>query len=280
MQAAAVAQAVWAPRPLQAARSRPQHFACAAPQRRAAGRQLAVSVRAEAASPPTVADAKAKFVDAFKKPLPAIYSTIVQELLVQQHLFRWNRQYQYSEVTALGIVSIFDQILDGLPDGEREAVFNAFVNALEEDPEKYRKDAAAMEEWARSQTAITPDASGDAGQQALAAVAAATSEGKFLYTKFFAVGLFRLVELTGSKDPKTLTGLVKALGLSQERVNADLMTYKGVLSKLEAAKEIMKEFIAREKKKQAEREAEKAAKAAAKAEAAEPAQAAPTESTA
>lgn len=53
-----------------------------------------------AASPPTVADAKAKFVDAFKKPLPAIYSTIVQELLVQQHLFRWNRQYQYSEVGA------------------------------------------------------------------------------------------------------------------------------------------------------------------------------------
>ncbi len=25
------------------------------------------------------------------------------------------------QVTALGIVSIFDQILDGLPDGEREA---------------------------------------------------------------------------------------------------------------------------------------------------------------
>lgn len=42
----------------------------------------------------------------------------------------------------------------------------------------------------------------------------------------------------------------------------------------------LQEFIAREKKKQAEREAEKAAKAAAKAEAAEPAQAAPTESTA
>jgi hypothetical protein len=134
-------------------------------------------------------------------------------------------------------------------------------------------------------------------QAALAAVAA--TDGSFLYTKFFAVGLFRLVELTGgahccirgscvcflrgcwfacgsdwvpggqacvvacpplhpppppplvtagSKDPKSLSSLVKALGLSQERVNADLMTYKGVLSKLEAAKEIMKEFIAREKK--------------------------------
>ncbi len=47
-----------------------------------------------------MADAKAKFTAAFKKPLPAIYSTIVQELLVQQHLFRWNRQYKYSEVGA------------------------------------------------------------------------------------------------------------------------------------------------------------------------------------
>lgn len=221
-------------------------------------------------------------------------------------------------------------------------------------------DAAAIEEWARGQSAITPDAAGDAQQQAMAKVAAAAAEvraaapaaacgcvgagpgaqggqgdalppsasstqsihqptnqsvpphpsilpplrqGKFLYTKFFAVGLFRLIELTGSKDPKSLTALVQALNLvswqarraacwrcmrcctprqgfagarrpclttpsgpptaapsgpcahrarpapparpacapqSQERVNADLMTYKGVLSKLEAAKEIMK----------------------------------------
>ena len=33
---------------------------------------------------------------------------------------------------------------------------------------------------------------------------------------------------------------MSSLNLSQERVNADLMTYKGVLSRLEGAKEIMK----------------------------------------
>lgn len=53
---------------------------------------------AAAWSPPTVADAKLKFTEAFKKPLPAIYSTVVQELLVQQHLYRWNKRYQYNEV--------------------------------------------------------------------------------------------------------------------------------------------------------------------------------------
>lgn len=77
-------------------------------------------------------------------------------------------------------------------------------------------------------------------QRALAGVAAATASSSFLYTKFFAVGLFRLLELAGAKDPKTLGGLVTSLGVPQERVNADLLTYKGVLSKLAAAKEIMK----------------------------------------
>lgn len=40
------------------------------------------------------------------------------------------------------------------------------------------------------------------------------------------------------------------------------MLYKSILSKLNAAKELIAEFVSREKKKQAEREAAKAAKAA------------------
>jgi len=36
-------------------------------------------------------------------------------------------------------VSIFEQILGGLPEAEREAVFDAFVSALQEDPAQYRK---------------------------------------------------------------------------------------------------------------------------------------------
>jgi hypothetical protein len=45
---------------------------------------------------------------------------------------------------------------------------------------------------------------------------------------------------SGARDPKALGTLVSSLGIPQERVNADLLTYKGVLSRLQAAKEIMK----------------------------------------
>lgn len=30
--------------------------------------------------------------------MPSIYNTVIQELLVQQHLIRYNKKYQYDEV--------------------------------------------------------------------------------------------------------------------------------------------------------------------------------------
>ncbi|GAB4813007.1 hypothetical protein N2152v2_000053 [Parachlorella kessleri] len=226
--------------------------------------------------PPAVADTKRAFMENFRRPLPGLYNNVIQELLVQQHLFRWNADYKYSEVEALvicnifdqvealGICNIFDQVLDGLPEGEREAVFDAYIRALQQDPGKYRTDASRLEAWAKglsSPADIKPDPNGDDVQQALARVASAVAGKSFLYTKFFAVGLFRLLELSGAKDPKSLSALVSSLGVPSERVNADLLTYKGVLTKLQGAKDIMKEFIERERKKKAERDAARAAAA-------------------
>ena len=48
--------------------------------------------------PPTVADTKAKFYKTFQTPIPSIYNNVIQELLVQQHLMRYNRKYKYDQV--------------------------------------------------------------------------------------------------------------------------------------------------------------------------------------
>jgi hypothetical protein len=93
-------------------------------------------------------------------------------------------------------------------------------------------------------------------------MAAKAAEGSLLHDRFLAIGLFRLLELGGLTDPEALKSLVAKSGLDSEAVNRDLLTYKGLLSKLKAAKELQKEFIEREQRKAAEREAAKAAKAA------------------
>lgn len=59
----------------------------------------------------------------------------------------------------------------------------------------------------------------------------------------------------GAKDPTALETLVKSMNVKTESVNRDLTAYKGILSKLNSAKELMAELLAREKKKAQERSA-------------------------
>ena len=47
-----------------------------------------------------------------------------------------------------------------------------------------------------------------------------------VYSKFLAIGLFRLLELSGAKDPKALETLVNSLNVRVVAVNRDLLTYK------------------------------------------------------
>ena len=51
-------------------------------------------------------------------------------------------------------MSVFDQIMEGLPKQEQEAVLKAFTSALKEDDQQYRNDAKALEEWATSASGV------------------------------------------------------------------------------------------------------------------------------
>jgi Thylakoid formation protein len=45
-----------------------------------------------------VSETKRKFRESYPKPISGIYDAVVQELLVQQHLIRYNRKYKYNPV--------------------------------------------------------------------------------------------------------------------------------------------------------------------------------------
>lgn len=61
-------------------------------------------------------------------------------------------------------------------------------------------DAKKMEELASKlsdSSELAPSSEGNEVQKLLGGIADRAKEEKFLYTKFFAIGLFRLLELTG-----------------------------------------------------------------------------------
>ncbi|KAK3016809.1 hypothetical protein RJ639_007428 [Escallonia herrerae] len=251
--------------------------------------RLVVHCMSTATDVPTVAETKLNFLNSYKRPIPSIYNTVLQELIVQQHLMRYKRTYCYDAVFALGFVTVYDQLMEGYPsDEDREAIFQAYIKALQEDPEQYRQiityyllfwltlppaflllvlalvgfyiagiDAQKMEEWARAQTASTlVDFSSKEGEVEgiLKDIAErAGGKGSFSYSRFFAIGLFRLLELANVTEPTILEKLCAALNINKKAVDRDLDVYRNLLSKLVQAKELLKEYVDREKKKLGER---------------------------
>lgn len=207
---------------------------------------------------PTVSETKMNFLKNYKRPIPSIYNTLLQELMVQQHLMRYKRTYRYDAVFALGFVTVYDQLMDGYPsDEDRDIIFQVYIKALREDPEQYRKDAQMLEEWARSQTAssLVEFSSKEGEVEGILKDIAerAGGKGSFSYSRFFAIGLFRLLELANATEPTVLEKLCAAFNISKRSVDRDLDVYRNLLTKLVQAKELLKEYVDREKKKREER---------------------------
>ncbi|KAF8369883.1 hypothetical protein HHK36_032077 [Tetracentron sinense] len=101
---------------------------------------------------PTVSDTKLNFLKAYKRPIPSIYNTVLQELIMMRI---------------------------------EKAIFQAYINALKEDPKQY--------------------------------------------------------------------SLCAALNINKRSVDRDLDVYRNLLSKLVQAKELLKEYVDREKKKVVEK---------------------------
>ncbi|KAK4577451.1 hypothetical protein RGQ29_027810 [Quercus rubra] len=180
--------------------------------------------------PPTVSETKLNFLNTYKRPIPTVYNTVLQELIVQQHL---------------------------MSDEDRDAIFQAYIKALKEDPQQYRIDAQKLEEWARAQTASSlvefKSREGDVEGMLQDIAERAGGKGSFSYSRFFAVGLFRLLELANATEPTILEKLCAALNVNKRSVDRDLDVYRNLLSKLVQAKELLKEYMDREKKKREER---------------------------
>ena len=43
------------------------------------------------------------------------------------------------QVFGLGFTSVFEQVLEGLPEADKEAIFAAYIESLDEDPARYKK---------------------------------------------------------------------------------------------------------------------------------------------
>ena len=134
---------------------------------------------------------------------------------------RYNKKYKYDpvhpissvhcsscfsacpQIFALGFVSAFDQILDGFDAPSKDDIFSAYLKSLDEDPSKFRNDATRLEGACQEVNGNLDDllsqenSNSNLLKSSLTGIAENAKNGEFYYTKFFAIGLFRVLELTG-----------------------------------------------------------------------------------
>ncbi|MEA5564898.1 MULTISPECIES: photosystem II biogenesis protein Psp29 [unclassified Anabaena] len=216
----------------------------------------------------TVSDTKRTFYSLHTRPINTIYRRVVEELMVEMHLLLVNVDFSYNPIYALGVVTTFDRFMEGYtPERDKESIFNAICQAVEQDPQRYRQDAERLKAIVQNLSANdlvawlnqTNHAQQDAQLQAqLQAIA---NNSNFKYSRLFAIGLFSLLEISDPelvKDEKqrneALKTIAEGLHLSDEKLSKDLDLYRSNLDKMTQALIVMADMLSADRKKREQRQ--------------------------
>ncbi len=215
----------------------------------------------------TVSDTKKAFYTLHTRPVNTIYRRVVEELMVEMHLLSVNVDFHYDPVYALGMVTTFERFMQGYqPERDKEPIFNALCQAIEDDPQRYRQDAERLEVLARSLSAkdliawLGQTTHVDRADDLQAQLQAIANNPNFKYSRLFAIGLFTLLELADAelvKDEKQRTEALKqiaaALHLSEDKLQKDLDLYRSNLEKIAQALIVMSDILTADRKKRQQR---------------------------
>mmetsp|Transcript_11840 Transcript_11840/g.25938 ORF Transcript_11840/g.25938 Transcript_11840/m.25938 type:complete len:171 (-) Transcript_11840:185-697(-) len=164
-----------------------------------------------------------------------------------------------------------DVLLKNYPERDIAAnIVDAFTKSMGFDEKTLRADADTVSSWAEGKNGedVAAALRGEGDSDVAAIAKAAKEEEYWLYSRFFGVGLMKMMEVTGTEvsfdNMKKWVGT--DLGKSSQKAESDLTLWGGVKSKLEMMETLMKEVEIREKKKQAARLEAKAEAAMKKAE--------------
>ncbi len=215
----------------------------------------------------TVSDTKRNFYTFHTRPINTIYRRVVEELMVEMHLLSVNADFHYDPIYALGVVTAFERFMQGYqPERDKEPIFEALCQAIEDNPQRYRQDAERLQtivkkrsgkdllDWLSGATHL------EGADDLQGQIQAIAHNPNFKYSRLFAIGVFTLLELADAelvKDDKqrveALKQMATVLHISEDKLNKDLELYRANLEKIEQALLTMADMLSADRKKRQQR---------------------------
>jgi photosystem II biogenesis protein Psp29 len=216
----------------------------------------------------TVSDTKRTFYSLHTRPINTIYRRVVEELMVEMHLLSVNSSFTYNPIYGLGVVTSFERFMQGYqPERDRESIFNALCQAVEQEPQRYREDAHRLQALAQDLPVndliawLSQNSHLDRDPDLQGQLQAIANNSQFKYSRLFAVGLFTLLEQSEPelvKDEKQRTEALKTIAaglhLSDEKLTKDLELYSSNLEKMAQALIVMADMVSADRKKREQRQ--------------------------
>ncbi|KAA8499020.1 Protein THYLAKOID FORMATION 1, chloroplastic [Porphyridium purpureum] len=218
-----------------------------------------------------VANTVQAFFNSYARPIPTVYSSLVNETLTTTHLSVYHAMFTYDAMFAYGFKESFDRFFAFYPDEEqRKRLFTCMLQALELDEKKLVSDASAVKAWTEGKTvadlmAIADGSSEDTSCPGLVSAFKVAREKKpmfYHFSRMFSLGIVYLLEAVGGKTTQEEADkIAEKLGKTSYYIKDAMDQYRAGMERLKAAEQLYAEVNARDSKRLAERLAEKAKRA-------------------
>ncbi len=194
----------------------------------------------------TVSDSKKLFHEKFPYVIPGLYKRIVDEMLVELNLLNHQNEFTQDYLFCVGLTETFKELMKGYqPEKHLDLLFESLCSSTN------FKSKEIYEISQKSQKEFENKTSND-----ILKLLKEKSNSKLYPSRILNLGIFILIsnsqdfkEKNESDKSKMTSDIFEKLSLSANKAEKDVGIYKSSISKMEQAKELIKELRIKDKKK-------------------------------
>jgi len=194
----------------------------------------------------TVSDSKKLFHEEFPYVIPGLYKKIVDEMLVELNLLNHQNEFTQDYLFCVGLTETFKELTKGYkPEKHLDLLFESLCSST-------NFEAKNIDEISqKSQKEFKNKTSND-----ILKLLIEKSNSKLYPSRILNLGIYILIsnaqdlkEKDESKTNKMISDIFEKLNLSSNKAEKDIGIYKSSISKMEQAKELIKELRIKDNKK-------------------------------
>ena len=186
------------------------------------------------------------FHEKFPYVIPGLYKRIVDEILVELNLLNHQNEFTQDYLFCIGLTESFKELIKGYqPEKHLDLLFESLCSSTNFEAKEINEISQESQKEFKEKTS-----------KDILKLLIEKSNSKLYPSRILNLGIYILIsnaqdfkEKDESKTNKMISDIFEKLNLSANKAEKDIGIYKSTISKMEQAKELIKELRIKDKKK-------------------------------